>query len=179
MTVSINAFDVADWDAVCQVYEPAAIQEIALSGAPAETFRPLPEEEDLDRFVHVNVALVALVDTRVVGFVAWRDRGEWRGSGYLSWLYVDPEFHRRGIGNQLMTEAMAALGPQAWTLVRLGNDPAINLYKGHGMEIVLSRPPELTGYPHTELRMALPTSPKFDPNVPNFGTPAPRKPEAQ
>ncbi len=169
MTVNINAFDAADWDAVCQVYEPAAVQEIALSGAPAETFRPLPKEEDLDRFVEVNVALVARVDTRIIGFVAWRDRGEWRGSGYLSWLYVDPGFHRRGIGNQLMTQAMAALGPQAWTLVRLGNDPAISLYRGHGMEIVLSRPPELTGYPHTELRMALPTSRKFDPNVPNFG----------
>ena len=113
--------------------------------------------------------LASRVDTRIVGFVAWRDRGEWCGSGYLSWLYVDPEFHRRGIGNQLMTEAMAALGPQAWTLVRLGNDPAISLYKEHGMEIVLSRPPEVTGYPHTELRMALPTSRKFDSNVPNFG----------
>lgn len=169
MTVNISAFDPADWDAVCQVYEPAAIQEVALSGAAAETFRSLPEEEDLERFVHLNTTLVARLERRIVGFVAWRDRGEWRGSGYLSWLYVDPEFHRRGIGNQLMTEAMVALGPQAWTLVRLGNDPAISLYKGHGMEIVLSRPPELTGYPHTELRMALPTSPKFDPNVPSFG----------
>ena len=168
-SVDIRVFEAADWDAVCQVYEVAAIQEIALSGADAQTFRPLPEEEDIDRFVYLNTALVACIDTSIVGFVAWRDRGEWRGSGYLSWLYVDPEFHRRGIGHQLMTEAMAALGPQTWTLVRLGNDPAISLYREHGMEIVISRPPEMTGSAHTELRMALPTSRKFDPKVPNFG----------
>ena len=142
--VNIRAFDTADWEAICDVYEPAAIQEIASSGADAKTFRPLPDEEDLDKFVRLNSALVAWVDTRIVGFVAWRDRGEWRDSGYLSWLYVDPGFHRRGIGNELLKEAMAALGPQAWTLVRLGNDPAISLYKEHGMEIVISRSPEKT-----------------------------------
>ncbi len=167
--VNIRAIEPEDWGAVCEVYRLAAIQELLLSDDEPNTFRPLPDEEDIDKFLNLNSTLVACVDGRIVGFVAWRDRGEWRGSGYLSWLYVDPEYHRRGIGNRMMTEAMNALGPDAWTLARLGNDPAINLYRKHGMEIVKSRSPEVTGYRHTELRLALPTSRKFDPDEPNFG----------
>ena len=29
--------------------------------------------------------MVACVEGSVVGFVGWRERGEWRDSGYLSW----------------------------------------------------------------------------------------------
>ena len=117
----------------------------------------------------MNSALVACLHDDVVGFVAWRDRGEWRESGYLSWLYVDPAYHRRGIGECLMRRAMEALGDQAWTLAKHGNDPAIRLYKRHGMQIVRARPAYTLGYPYTELRLALPTSRKNDVNAPNFG----------
>lgn len=158
-----------DWDALCALHEPAARYELALSGTDPRAFRPMSEEEDLDEFRRVNTAMVACVDDRVVGFVAWRDRGEWRGSGYLSWLCVDPAFHRRGISNRLMAEGMAALGDQAWTLTKLGNIPAISLYEKHGMQIVRSRPADTWGFPYTELRLSLPTSRKFDPGVPNFG----------
>lgn len=166
---TIRPFAPEDWDALCALYEAAARYELALSGTDTRAFRPLSEEEDLDQFQRLNTAIVACVDDRVVGFVAWRDRGEWRGSGYLSWLYVDPAFHRRGIGNRLVTEAMAALGDQAWTLAKLGDDPAINLYLKHGMQIVRSRPADTWGFPNTELRLALPTSRRSDPFLPNFG----------
>lgn len=151
------------------MYEPAARRELALSSVDPRAYRPLSEEEDLDVFQRLNTAMVACVNDEVVGFVAWRDRGEWRGSGYLSWLFVDPAFHRRGIGSLLLVEAMAALGDQAWTLAKLGNDPAISLYVKHGMQIVRSRPVETWGFPHTEVRLALPTSRRSNPDVPNFG----------
>lgn len=128
--------------------------------------RPLPELEDLAAFQQLNTAIVACEGATIVGFAAWRDSGEWRNSGYLSWLYVDPAHHRRGIADRLLTEAMGALGEQAWTLTKRGNDPAINLYQKHGMQIVESRGDD---HGHDEMRLALPTSRKFDPNVPNFG----------
>ena len=167
--VDIRAFEPQDWDSICAVHDSAAVSELALAGADARAFRPMPEEEDKTKFLEMNSALLACLDGVVVGFVAWRDRGEWQGSGYLSWLYVDPAHHRRGIGDQLLTRAMASLGREAWTLTKFGNDPAIHLYQKHGMEIVKSRPAESWGYPHTELRLALPTIRKFDPDVPNFG----------
>lgn len=113
--------------------------------------------------------MVACLERRVVGFVAWRDRAEWRDSGFPSWLYVDPAHHRYGIGDRLLAEAMVTLGEQAWTLVKLGNEPAIHLYRKHGMQIVKSAPADTWGYPHTEVRMAVPTSRRSDPDVPNFG----------
>ena len=166
----IRAFIPEDWDAVCEVYASAARHELMVSGTDSRAYRPMPDEEDLDRFLQLNTALVACLDGRVVGFVAWRDRGEWKDSGYLSWLYVDPAYHRRGIGDRLLGRAMEALGDQAWTLAKRGNDPSIRLYEKHGMCVVKSRPAESWGYPHVELRMALPTSRKSDPAAPNFGT---------
>lgn len=165
----IRAFAPEDWDALCETHERAARHELILTGTDPRAFRRLPEEEDLEVFQQLNTAIVADVDEHVVGFAAWRDRDEWRESGYLSWLYVDPAHHRRGIGHQLLSEAMAALGEQAWTLTKSGNDPAVELYRKHGMHVVTSQLAEAWGYPHTELRLALPTSRKFDPDVPNFG----------
>ena len=165
----IRDFVPADWDAVCEVYASAARYELSLSGTDPRAYRPMPDEEDLDDFLHWNTARVACLEGKVVGFVAWRDRGEWKNSGYLSWLYVDPAYHRRGIGDRLLSRAMEALGDQAWTLAKQGNTPSIRLYEKHGMRVVTSRPAETGGYPHVELRMALPTSRKSDPDTPNFG----------
>ena len=92
-----------------------------------------------------------------------------RCSGYLSWLYVEATNHRRGIGHKLMTRAMEHLGEQAWTLTKRGNDPAISLYEKHGLQVVKAQFRGEGIHPHTELRLALPTSRKFDPEVPNFG----------
>jgi ribosomal protein S18 acetylase RimI-like enzyme len=167
--ITIRAFEPTDWEALCEVYAAAARCEMALSHTDPRAFRPMSEEEDLEQFQGLHTVRVACVGGRLVGFVAWRDRGEWRNSGYLSWLYVDPAYHRRGIGDRLMAEAMRSLGDQAWTLARLGNDPAIRLYQKYGMQIVKSRLAQTWGYPHTELRLALPTSRKYDPDVPNFG----------
>ncbi|MBT6146472.1 MAG: GNAT family N-acetyltransferase [Gemmatimonadetes bacterium] len=167
--INIRAFEPVDWDAICAVYESASMVELALSGADAEAFRPMPEEEPRTRFLEMNSALLACLDGKVVGFVAWRDRGSWHNSGYLSWLYVEPAHHRRGIGDQLLQRAMTSLGPEAWTLTKLGNDPAISLYQKHGMAIVKTRAAGSGVYAHTELRLALPTSRKFDPEAPNFG----------
>lgn len=158
-TTTTRAFVPEDWEALCGVYARAA------GGEP--TFRPMPEEEDHALFQSLNTVRVACVAGQVVGFVAWREQGEWQGSGYLSWLYVDPMFQRRGVGDRLLTEAMTALGDQAWTLTRQGNAPAINLYQKHGMQLVRFQPTATGG----EVRLALPTSRKLDPDVPNFGIP--------
>ena len=165
----IRSFVPEDWDAICEVYDRAAKHELLLTGIDPRAFRGLPEVEDLEEFQRLNTALVACVDGELVGFVGWRERREWSESGYLSWLYVDPAHHGRGIGGRMLTEAMAALGEQAWTLVKAGNEPAVDLYRKHGMQVVKSRSGDTWGYPHTELRLALPTSRKSDPDVPDFG----------
>jgi ribosomal protein S18 acetylase RimI-like enzyme len=152
-----------DWHAICNIYEAAAPQELSMAGIEQGRFRPLPEEEPRDKFFRINEAMVACLDHRIVGFVAWRD------GGFISWLYVDPSYHRRGIGSRLLDEAMNRVGGDAWTLAKDGNTPAIELYRKRGMETVRSYPADYWGCPFTEIRLALPTSNKRDPNVPNFG----------
>ena len=146
---AVRIFTPADWSAVCDLYEPAARLELKLSGTDPRAFRPMSDEEDLDTFLQLNSALVACLNGRVVGFVAWRDRGDWRRSGYLSWLYVDPAYHRRGIGERLLGMAMDSLGDQAWTLAKQGNDPAIRLYRRHGMPRRARRKPGGTRTPRS------------------------------
>jgi ribosomal protein S18 acetylase RimI-like enzyme len=167
--VEVRGFVPEDWQALCDVYEPAARHELELSGADPRALRSMPDQESLETFQHLNTALVATAEGKVVGFVAWRDQGEWRDSGYLSWLYVDPAYHRRGIGDRLLGRAMEALGAQAWTLAKQGNEPAVNLYRKHGMRIVKSRHAQTGGHPQDELRLALPSSRKSEPDVANFG----------
>ena len=75
----------------------------------------MSEVEDRDEFKRLNTAMVAGVDDRVGGFGAWRDCGEWPGSGSLSWLYVDPGFHRRGMTRKCPTSASET--EAAWSIV--------------------------------------------------------------
>lgn len=151
-----------DWDKVCNVYESASLVELDESGMDRSLFKPMPEAESKETFFRINTARVACKRSKIVGFVAWRDRGEWQGSGYLSWLYVDPACHRQGIGARLLSEAWPHLGAEAWTLAKPGNNPAISLYRKFGMQIV-DRPNA------PEVRLALPSSRKSNPEVPNFG----------
>ena len=150
-----------DWDGICKVYESAALLERAESGLDRSPFTPLPEEEPKDTFFRINRAYVACDGPQIVGFVAWRDHDEWEGSGYVSWLYVAPRYHRHGIGTRLLSEAWPHLGAQAWTLAKPGNGPAIALYKTFGMQVVCGDA--------RHVRLALPSSTKSDPTVPNFG----------
>ncbi len=160
---NIRAFDPDDWPDVCQVYSLAALQELEISGANPKAFRPMSEEEDLEKFLARNTSLVACLENRIVGFVAWRE------GGFLPWLYVDPKHQGQGVGTQLLRDAMDSIGPEAWTLAKAGNNPAISLYLKHGMEIVMTRDAENWGFSHPEHRLALPTSRKHDPSVPSFG----------
>ncbi len=150
-----------DWDEICRIYESAALLELAESGMDRSQFTPMPEEVKKDTFFRINSAHVACDGSRIVGFVAWRDRDEWQGSGYLSWLYIAPLYHRQGIGTRLLRVAWPHLGAQAWTLAKPGNTPAIALYKKFGMKVVCGDA--------NNVRLALPSSTKYDPDVPNFG----------
>ena len=58
----LRAFVRADWSAVCNVHEPAARSELSWSGRDQRSFRPMPDEEDLDTFLRLNSAVVACVD---------------------------------------------------------------------------------------------------------------------
>jgi [ribosomal protein S18]-alanine N-acetyltransferase len=153
--VSIRPYTVADWTAVCRVHDAARPQELAAGGVDPRAFRPMVEAAEGDEFFASETA-VACIGHTVAGFISWN-------GAYITWLYVDPAFQRRGIGRQLLQHALRLIGPEAWTTMIAGNEPALRLYRGAGMEVVWTRRSECDGYGCGSMRLALPTSRMHDP----------------
>lgn len=84
--------------------------------------------------------LVALEDDEVIGYI-----GFWKifDEGHITNVAVRKSCHNKGVGSQLVEGMLAlghGLGIDRYTLeVRVGNHPAIGLYKKYGFENAGSR----------------------------------------
>ncbi|MBA4019213.1 MAG: N-acetyltransferase [Pirellula sp.] len=144
-----------DWPEVCRVHDLARVQELTFGGVYPQAFRPMRSAADAEEFF-VSETLVACVAGALAGFVSWN-------GSYITWLYVDPAFQRRGIGRRLLHAALERIGPEAWTNLIAGNLPALKLYCDAGMEVVWTRPGDVEGHACQGMRVALPTSRMRDP----------------
>ena len=144
-----------DFEAVCAVHDRSRPYELAGSTDP-RGFRPMVEEADAEEFF-VSETIVACIDDRIVGFVSFYD-------AYITWLYVDPEFFRQGIGRRLLAEAVKRIGPEAWVNTMGGYEAALAMYQSAGFVVVKEFASDCVGYPCTCARLALPTSRMSDPN---------------
>jgi ribosomal protein S18 acetylase RimI-like enzyme len=154
--MTIRPYTEADWSNVCAIHDRARPRELAGS-ADARAFRPMADVAEEEEFFE-SKTLVACIEDRIVGFVSFRD-------AYITWLYVDPDFHRRGIGKRLLSEALKHCGEQAWVNTMAGNQAAVSLYRSAGFNVVKSFPSDCDGYPCVCVRLALPTSRMHDPSV--------------
>lgn len=82
--------------------------------------------------------MVAEVGGAVVGFVAFDDEE-------VTWLYVDPQRYRQGIGRRLLREAIASAGPRVEVTVLDGNPAALALYLSEGFTITETKTGPLVG----------------------------------
>jgi len=106
---------------------------------------PLAQDPESEVLLKSRI-LVADHEGQIVGFAAVKE-------GYLSFLYVHPDFHRRGIGRKLLRASLEIASAEPWTIVLSGNEAAIALYREEGFEEAARYESDNEGYPVTCIRM--------------------------
>lgn len=133
-----------DWPAICRVHDRARVLELHRT-IGLEAFVPLNLDAD-GSAIRRGDTLVAEVEGEVAGFIAW-------SGGYIGWLYVDPLYHRQGVGRALVRAALEKIGDGAWMVCLDGNDPAQRLLESEGFRMLGHFPGEIDGVPFEALRM--------------------------
>lgn len=114
MDLVIRPYTSDDWEGVCRVHDAARPIEVAEYMPPAT----VPEMRDAGvvdgEFYESNVHVAGDSSGDVVGFIAVH--GE-----ELTWMYVAPDVHRRGVGRRLLEHVRDELGPQGYVLAALEN----------------------------------------------------------
>lgn len=111
--INLTTYQASDWEAISVIHDRARLDELRASvgiGAflsLADTF----ESEEL----FAGEVWVACDGEVVVGFVAFAD-------DEITWLYVSPDYYRRGIGRKLLRQAIDRSGYKVGTSVLSGND---------------------------------------------------------
>ncbi|CAL9333251.1 hypothetical protein SUDANB108_00116 [Streptomyces sp. enrichment culture] len=134
--VEIRPYANDDWDAIARIHYAARLDGLHNS-ADSEAFLTLTQIVEREGLFD-GPLWVAVTDGRVAGFVALDD-------DEITWLYVDPQRYRQGIGRALLRHAVAAAGPRAEVTVLDGNPAAEALYASEGFTITETRTGPLVG----------------------------------
>jgi GNAT superfamily N-acetyltransferase len=76
----------------------------------------------------------------------------------ISWLYVDPAMHGKGIGSRLVNHVRNKIGSDGFVVTTTENEFGVGFYQKVGFQIGAIFPGCLQGKPCTCVRLALPGS---------------------
>ncbi len=126
--VTIRVYDKDDWAAIERIHDCARKVELKLAGLEA-AFLPLRIAAERENLMDYEGLFVAECGHTVAAFLACTEEE-------LAWLYVGPEFMRRGIGRRLCRHALSVFPHIRYVEVLKGNEPAKNLYESLGFCVV-------------------------------------------
>jgi len=125
--MKLRAYETEDWPAVCEIYDLGKPDE--LRGVVETTsLLPLSSDPDMKSLFNASQIVVAEDSGRVVGF------GGNRGS-FITWLFVHPEFRRRGVASALVRHMVARLESPVTLNVASENVAACALYQRLGFKV--------------------------------------------
>ncbi|MFT7043801.1 MAG: GNAT superfamily N-acetyltransferase [Candidatus Azotimanducaceae bacterium] len=137
--ITLRDYTDTDQKAVMRVHDLARPVEL-VGSCHAAAFVPLADDaDDLAEFLSVHKT-VACINDNIVGFVGVE-------GDQLGWLYVDPQFARRGIGRRLLRHALEWIVGAARVHVLAGNAPALRLYHEEGFTLADTFDTTNHGYP--------------------------------
>ncbi len=139
----------SDFERACRLHDRARPLELVGSCDP-RAFVPLAKDAIELAGFHASEKFVAEDETtgRMLGFVGI-------DAGCITWLYVHPKHHRRGVGRALLRHALARVGGdgEAWLITLAGNTSALALYKSEGFIVAKEFDGENAGWPCRCLRL--------------------------
>lgn len=127
MLISIRPYTPEDWDRLCDIHDAARKDELAATVGLA-AFLTLKQTATSEGLFDANL-VVAEVAGVVEGFTAFSEEE-------LTWLYVSPNFYRKGIGRALVQYVVKNSDNNLCVDVLEGNRAALSLYLSEGFEIV-------------------------------------------
>lgn len=134
--IQVREYFPEDWGAIADIHDRARLDELRVS-VGVEAFLSLAVTFESEGLFDGEV-WVACDNEAVVGFVAFAD-------DEVSWLYVSPDYYRRGVGKKLLRHAINRCGKTVSTSVLSGNDAALQLYQNMGFKIIETKAGKLIG----------------------------------
>lgn len=133
---NIRAYESTDWSRLCAIHDASRLDELRFT-IGTSAFLSLEQTAESEGLFDDKL-VVAEVDGVVQGFVAYSD-------AELTWLYVDPQFYKQGVGRSLVRHAIADSTAAMELEVLEGNTPALKLYLSEGFKVVKRSEGRLVG----------------------------------
>lgn len=132
----IRPYAPEDWEEIRRIHDAARMLELRASVGEA-AFLGLEETAESEGLFDGALEVIEH-EGRVRGFVAYTPTD-------LTWLYVDPEVHGRGLGRRMLQHAILMSEPVFRTEVLEGNEQALRLYLSEGFEVTARKSGRLEG----------------------------------
>ncbi|MGF1520989.1 MAG: GNAT family N-acetyltransferase [Leptolyngbyaceae cyanobacterium] len=124
---NIRPYESTDWLRLCEIHDASRLDELGLT-VGTNAFLTLEQTAESEGLFDDKL-FVAEVDGVVQGFVAYSDEE-------LTWLYVDPQFYKKGVGRALVRHTVADAASAIELELLEGNTPALKLYLSEGFRVI-------------------------------------------
>ena len=128
MSMIIRRYESKDWGAICDIFNRAKPDELRGSIEP-NAIVPLHKDEMLLKSFNDSILYVAEVKEKVIGYIGYSE-------ALISFLFVDPNYYKTGIGTKLLEIVLPEVGEKAWLRVAKININAQELYRKFGFKVV-------------------------------------------
>lgn len=150
MNFSIRSYQPKDWQGICRVHDAARLLEVK-NFIPEGVTLPMKQAVEEDGAFFESDVFVAVSEEDVLGFIAVQ-------GDELTWLYIHPDYHRRGVATQLVNSIRNSLGQHGFVLCAKENEYGFKFYQKVGFRPVAYFPGNERGYPCICVRLTLPGS---------------------